>query len=229
MDCDIEIGQEPCQTLMEYAFLAFKLQRITPEEARDRRYKREAILRCGEWISYTDSMSEMDYRVWFPQALHSVSIDAKDKRIFIPQNWGLPDDQRDDWFVMDETAVKKMANAGFRGFIVFNDYDTKKLYLWNSQAIALGHRAWAMRTCNEVERKYKLLYYVSSAMIFDRWEFLFSQIVDWVNRLAKDWSVSGSRHTWYNPDMVQLRVNTQYRTEEHRAGDLARQGGGISE
>jgi len=224
MDYNSNIGNSPCQTLIEQFFEGISLRRLDYGEARRRRLGGLPIIQEGEYLSYTNSMTDIDYRVSLPTCNHLIGIDTKDKKIFIPKNWGIPEKEKHDWFIFDETSVKKILNIGCTSFMVLNDFDTKSLYLWSSQSIGLSHRRWAMRTTDNTLRKYKLLYHVSGCEVYDTWEDLTDRMIQWVNTEAYDTSHSGSSHTWYR-DVVDLSINTQHRSDFHRVRDLSSQGG----
>lgn len=226
-EVNTQIGILPCQTLIEEAFLAYGLHPISPDLMLDRKLDGQKLIRAGEFASYITSMDDMDYRVYFPQSLVVISVDVKDKALFVPKNWGLPNEEHDDWFVVDETASKKLANEGRRGFILFHDYNTEQLYCWSSQAMALGYKKWAVRIHAGETKKYKLLYHVSSAEAFTDWLLVFEWMISWVNSTAKELAGSGSRVTWYNHKMRDIIFNLQVRTEAHRQRDLESQGGGV--
>lgn len=214
-------GEVPIQTLIKDFFTFLGLREVTIEQLLQRRIDKIRDLSPGEYISYIHSMTMVDFSVWIKGCFYPLFIDVKDKRQFIPENWGLQQDEKNDWVVFDETAVKKILNIGFTSFIIVQDIDPKVLYLFNSQSIGLSYKKWVLREdMGSGHHKYKLLLPVSESEKHTNLGEVILSMINWVNYRAYELSHSGSQHTWYNSRLEKCFVNRQQRTEKHKITDI---------
>jgi hypothetical protein len=211
------IGNQPCQTIIEHYFnVDLQLKRHDP--LRD-----GFTLKTGSYLSLVDSMVSFDYLAKF-QGLHKViNIDAKDIRDFNPSNWDTPEREIDDWFIFDETAVRKMLNGGKNCFFLVNDYRTNRLVIWTSQAIGLGKRRWARRGLDGYQYKWKLLYNITSSSFWSHSiDHAFNFMVEWVNHKAVELAQRIDKTYCIGKDYI---VAEYPRGNRYRKYDLSAQGG----
>ncbi len=214
-------GKIPSQQLFMRLFIDLGLTEVSIEKLLQRRIDKLKDLYPGEFISHIYSMTMVDFSFWVKGCSYPIHLDVKDKRQFVPENWGLPASEKDDWAVFDETSVKKILNIGFTSFAVIQDLNLKTIYVWNSQLIGLSHKRWAIREdIGGGFRKYKLLYPVSEAEKYTNLGDMIVFMVEWVNHKAYELSNSSYRHTWFNPKWEKCVVNRQQRTPQHRITDL---------
>lgn len=223
---DFEItGETPAQQLMVQLFNSLNLTRVSTEKILQRRIDGLRDLSIGEYLSYVHSMVMVDFSFWIKGCSYPIHIDVKDKRQFVPENWDIQQDEKNDWAILDETSIKKILNIGFTSFVVIQDIPNKVVYLWNSQSLGLSLRKWALRedTGGGI-RKYKLLYHTSGAEKHTNLGSLILSMIRWVNSQAYELSHSGASHTWFNPKVENCVINRQQRTPQHKATDLIQSG-----
>lgn len=220
----------PCQTQIEQALSDTGMNKVTGAIYRSRKDKGLQTFNCGEYLSWTKAHDKFDYKIWFPDCDFPALADCKDKKLFRPENWGIPEDEVHDWVVFDETAVKKMLNGGFTHFFVVFDYQMERLLLWTSQHIGLGYRSWHVRLVNHTQRKYKVMFPVSSAWIEteghgkEDWHSILNGMSRWIQGIAEA-GANSIETTLHDPKFYQLGVLYQNRGDYFRTQDVLGQGG----
>lgn len=221
------VGEYPCQSILEAGLQTAGFRRITGADLTRRKERGTLLFRPDEWMSFTESMDLFDYKVWLPGTKVPVYIDCKDKRQFVPANWGVPEKEKDHWQAFDETAVRKQVNGGLNYFFLFHDYNTRLLFVWTTQDMALGHRRWAVRQVNQTVRKWKLLYHVDSCSyrtphVAEALAFM----ADWVRNQAR-YDAKNINMTRCDRNREDVTVLNQQRGDMFYIQDVTSQGGNL--